>query len=301
MNLLHLEAFKAVMTTGTFSSAGKIVGRSQPSVSRIVDALENELDVVLFERRRGKAVPTDAAHELLDELERILVSMKKIKDFASQTRSAGNDAIGIGVMPALATSFLPRVIARFARQFPDTRVAMNVRFTPTVEEGAATQLFDIGLAEEPFHRTGFETKAFIRAPCTIAVPLGHPLAEARVITPPDLRGVTLISGTPFTAARHLSDAIFRAAGVTVRPRFETTLALGGLALVQNGMGLGLVDPVTAAEHAGAGVRLVPFRPEIPFNVGMLLPDRRRKGAALDALVAVLLSERDDLLQKLPVP
>ena len=289
------------MTTGTFSGAGKIVSRSQSSVSRIVDALENELGVALFERRRGKAVATEAAHELLDELERILVSMKKIKDFAGQTRSADDEAIRIGVMPALATSFLPRVIARFAEQFPDTRVAMNVRFTPTVEEGAATQVFDIGLAEEPFHRTGFETKQFLRASCMIAAPAGHPLAAAKVIAPRDLQGVTLISGTPFTAARHLSDAIFRAAGMSVMPGYETTLALGSLALVQNGMGLGIVDPVTAIEHAGSGVRLVPFRPEIPFNVGMLLPDRCRKSAALDALVEVLLSERDALLGKLPAP
>lgn len=286
------------MSSGSLSSAGKIVGRSQPSVSRILDALEHEIGVSLFERRRGQVVPTEAAHELLDELQRVLVSMKRITDFAEQRRAENIDTIQIGVMPALATSFIPKVITRFAKQFPSTKIILNVRFSPTIEEWATTQQIDIGLAEAPFRRTGFETIEFSRSPYVIAVPSRHHLAKNDVIEPADLLESPLISWTPFAAARQLSDAIFRASGIWKTPLYETTLSLSGLALVENEMGLGIIDPFTGLEHQSDGVTLVPFRPEIPFNVAMLLPEGRRKSAALDAFITELNIARDELVGKI---
>ena len=65
MNLLYFSAFRAVMLTGTVSAAAELLGRSQPAVSRLLDKLEAELGVTLFERRRGLVTPTSVARLLL--------------------------------------------------------------------------------------------------------------------------------------------------------------------------------------------------------------------------------------------
>ena len=72
MNLIHFSAFRAVMLTGTVSGAAELIGRSQPAVSRLLDKLELELGVTLFERRKGLITPTSTAHLLLDEVDRAI-------------------------------------------------------------------------------------------------------------------------------------------------------------------------------------------------------------------------------------
>ena len=67
------ESFQVVMRSGTISGAAEMLGRSQPAVSRMIDKLEEDMGVKLFERRKGRVVATHAALLLLEEVERLLI------------------------------------------------------------------------------------------------------------------------------------------------------------------------------------------------------------------------------------
>lgn len=299
MNEQHLAAFRAVMLTGTVSGAAELIGRSQPAVSRMLKKLDEELGVTLLERRRGLVVPTRMAHLLLDEIERAYVSLDALRTFASRLAKGQGGEIVLGVMPALGPCFLPRVLSRFRERWPETKVTLNVLMSVQVEEWAASQQIDLGLAETPFRRTGFESEIFSSVPYIAAVPRDHPLSTRDCLYPTDLPDGPFISWTPFVSASHLLDQAFNAYGVQVEPICETTFSAPAYEMVKNGMGIAVVDPFTAIHQRDERAVLVPFRPTIPFNVGLMRPVSKPSNPMIDTLLELMATERDAMLSALP--
>ncbi|MEH3143871.1 MAG: LysR substrate-binding domain-containing protein [Methylobacterium frigidaeris] len=299
MKLLYLAAFRAVMLTGTVSAAAEVLGRSQPAVSRLLDRLEAELGAKLFERRRGRVVPTPTAQLLLDEVERAYVSLDSLKSFASRVAEGESGRVSAAVLPALGLNFVPATVAAFARDWPRTRVLLNVQPSVQVEEWAASQQIDFGLAEMPVKRSGFRTEVFSDHPYLLAVPADHPLAGRGQVGPPDLRGMPFIVGSSFTAMGQLLPQAFRTAGVPLEARYEAPLSMAVYELVKLGVGIGLVDPYTALLQRDERARLLRFVPTIPFNVALLRPESRPPNPAAEALLELMAAERDRLMARFP--
>lgn len=299
MNSQHLAAFRAVMMTGTVSGAAEVLGRSQSAVSRMLDRLEDELGLPLFERRKGLVTPTPDARHLLDEVERAYVSLDTLQHLAGRLARGEGNQVRIASLPALGLSFLPRVIVRFRQDWPGTRVSLNIRMSPTVEEWVAGQQVDFGLAEMPVRRSGFDTEIFCNAPYIAAVPRGHDLADRASIGPKDLLNCSLISWTPFVSARHFLDQVMMTAGVRVEAQAETSLSFAAYEMVKQGLGIAIVDPFTAILQHDPRIRLIPFRPVIPFNVALMRPQFRASTPAADQILEVARVERDIVLSELP--
>ncbi len=299
MNLLYFAAFRAVMLSGTVSAAAEILGRSQPAVSRLLDKLEEELGVSLFERRRGLVTPTPAAQLLLDEIERAYVSLENLKSFATRVAEGESSRIAIAVMPALGITFVPQLLATFRRDWSHTRVILNVRLSMKIEEWAAAQQIDFGLAEFPLKRTGFRTEIFSDTPYIAAVPSNHPLADRSCLGPADLVKVPFISWTSFVAAGQLIAQAFRANGVKLDAAYETTFSASAYEMVKQGIGVAIIDPYTAIKQLDERVKLIPFAPTIPFNVALLRPEARPANRAMDALIDLMAAERNKLMADLP--
>jgi DNA-binding transcriptional LysR family regulator len=297
--MLHFAAFRAVMLTGTVSAAAELLNRSQPAVSRLLAKLEDELGVTLFERRRGRVTPTSVAQLLLDEIERAYASLDSLKGFARRIAEGESSRITTAIMPALGIGFVPQLLAAFREAWPHTKVLLNVRLSVKVEEWAAAQQIDLGLAEAPLSRSGFSTVMFSDAPYIAAVPRHHPLADRARIGPADLKGTPFVSWAPFTAAHQLVAQAFRSSGVKHDPDFETTVSATAYDMVKQGICVALIDPYTAITQIDERVRLVPFAPIIPFNVAVLRPESRRANRAVDALVELMAAERDKVMASLP--
>lgn len=287
------------MLVGTVSGAAEVLGRSQPAVSRLLDKLEYELGVSLFERRRGRIAPTTVAHLLLDEIERAYVSLETLNSFATRLASGQGGLVSFAVMPALGIKFMPSVLADFSKRQPHTRIRFSVRMSPKIEEWAASQQIDFGLAETPFRRSGFQTEVFSDAPYLAAVPADHPLADRSHLGPVDLKDVPLISWTSFVPARHLLDQVLQSSSVRIEAAFETSFSASAVAMVKHGMGVAIIDPYTAMEERCEQVRLVPFLPRVPFNVAILRPEMRAASPVVDELLSMMMQKRDALLVDLP--
>lgn len=299
MNLLYFSAFRAVMLTGTVSAAAELLGRSQPSVSRLLDKLEGELGVPLFERRRGLVTPTAAAQLLLDEIDRAYVSLESLRTFAERVAEGESSRIATAVMPALGITFVPQVLAKFRENWPGTKVILNVRLSVKIEESAASQEIDFGLAETPFRRSGFRAEIFSDTPYVAAVPAKHPLSRKSSLGPADLSAVPFVSWAPYTSAGKLVAEAFRSSGVKHQPTYETTISATAYEMAKLGIGVGLVDPYTAMSQLDERICLIPFAPTIPFNVALLRPESRPTNKATNALLDLLTSERDRLMARLP--
>ena len=147
MNLRHLEAFRAVMLSGSVTQAAQSLNLSQPAVSKMLAELEHQLGFQLFLRSRGSALTvTPEADAFFYEVERSFSGIAALKRVAEDIRNMATGTLRIAALPALAVSFLPRVIAAFRETHPGVTVQLQTRSSSTVRQWMANQQFDIGLA-----------------------------------------------------------------------------------------------------------------------------------------------------------
>jgi DNA-binding transcriptional LysR family regulator len=299
MDIILFTAFREVMITGSVSKAAATLGKSQPSVSRMLDRLEHELGIMLFERRKGLISPTAEAHLLLEEVERAFFSFKELKSFAARLSKGEGASIHLASMPALGISFLPQVLTIFRNVLPGTKVTLNVRMSSEIESWASSQQIDLGLAEMPFRKSGFTTEIFSDAPYVAVVPRGHFLEDYSHIGPHDLCNGPLIYWTSSLPSRHLFDRTFQAVGVRVDPLYETTNSATAYEMVKRGLGIALLDPFTAVMQQDDRAKIVPFMPKVPFIVALLRPETRKASAAADILLQIMRDECNKVRSLLP--
>lgn len=84
MELRQLEAFAAVMSTGSVTAAGKLLGRSQPAISRLIQDLEAEIGYALFTRSGPRVSPTEQGFLLYEDVEHTLISLRQIRTRAEE-------------------------------------------------------------------------------------------------------------------------------------------------------------------------------------------------------------------------
>jgi DNA-binding transcriptional LysR family regulator len=295
MNVRQIEAFRAVMTTGTTKGAAEMMGVSQPAVSRLVTQLERSLRFDLFDRSKGRLTPTPEAQLLFDEVERTFHSLDKIAERASDIRGGNGGVLTIAVLPALAFGFIPRVVRAFCDRHPRTAVSLHIPTSARIAEWAASQRIDFGVAVDPAPRVGIEVEEFCNDSYRLAVPLDHPLARRRAATAEDLAGERFVSYTSNNTARQITDQVFQRSGVERRLVAETQYSAAIAELILQGIGIGLIDPFTAADFRERGLAILDFKPAVSFEVGILYPSHRPLSRAARSFVSLLRSHRSDLL------
>jgi DNA-binding transcriptional LysR family regulator len=301
MFIRQLEAFRATMQAGTVSGAAVLLGVSQPAASRLLGRLEKELNLTLFDRSKGRLAPTPEAQILYDQVERTFVSVEKIREVAADIGAAQAGHLHVAALPAVGLGFLPAVIEDFSRAHPQVTITLEVNISARVEETVAAQHVDLGIGQFPFRRTGLETEVFCSAQQYLVVPEGHPLAGRGHARPADLRDLPFIALARDQVGRHMIDRVFERAGTPHKVRAETQVNAVICDLVRRGLGVGVVDPFTAADFAGRGIVTLPFRPRIDFRLGILYPTHRPLSRVARAFLSVLRRRRNELLRASPIP
>src|SRR5689334_4895291 len=101
LNLRQIEAFRAVIETGTVSRAAERLSISQPAVTKLIQNLEHGTGLQLFQRTPGRVSPTTEAMLLFDEVERIFKGLSGLQNFVGEIRTLHHGHLRVGVMPAL--------------------------------------------------------------------------------------------------------------------------------------------------------------------------------------------------------
>lgn len=118
----QIRAFLATVEEGSFSAAARALGQTQPTLSRQITALEDELGVTLFERGRRSMRPTGAALELLDHVRAMGDAAQRISLTASGHAQSVDGFVSITCTDMMATYFLPPVIDRLRTRAPKLQI-----------------------------------------------------------------------------------------------------------------------------------------------------------------------------------
>ncbi|WP_172294465.1 LysR substrate-binding domain-containing protein [Pseudoruegeria sp. HB172150] len=278
MNLHQIEVFRAVMTTGTTSRAAEVLHVSQPAVSKTIQLLEHSIGFSLFNRVKGRLQPTAEGQLFFREVEQTIVGIAHLRGAAARIRDYGSGELRIACLSALSTNVVPRALRVFLDRNPKVAITFQTRMSSVVRDLVASGQFDLGLAADEIDKTGLDVREFVRQRVVVALPEGHPLEARKVIRPGDLAGEPFIALSPEDTARREAERAFAEAGVTARTILETPYSTTICAMVAAGLGIGLVDPLTAEPYEGRGLCLRPFEPVIHFRTLLILPPNRPASA-----------------------
>lgn len=121
----QLEVFHAVMTAGSVSGAARMLGISQPSLSRSLRRLEDQLRLSLFMRHRQRLVPSREAERLFETLAPALEQMHNVAATARQIAEGQTRMLRFAASQSMARVLVPRAIAELRQSVPDLDVCLD--------------------------------------------------------------------------------------------------------------------------------------------------------------------------------
>lgn len=271
--LRHIEAFRAVMLGGSMTEAARRMHTSQPQVSRLISQLETITQFALFDRKGSKLSPTVDGLRFFEEVEKTFIGLAGLESAAAGIRSFGAGRLSVAAMPRLAGGLLARIVARFKQQYPEVTVSIHSGSDTAVNNWIASGFCDTGLAMLYGEAPHIQVEPVITTQCVAVLPPGHPLARQRRLKPADFAGLPFISFPPGAPMREHVDQIFMTAGVergvTVA---EASLGASICALVAQGLGVSLINPLAAREESqDSGLEIRPFVPSVPLSIALLFP------------------------------
>src|SRR2546427_6381615 len=191
MELHQLRYFVAVAELRHFTRAAQNLRIAQPSVSRAIRVLEEDLGTPLFHRMKGNVGLTSAGEVLLPWARRVLADVDgaalEVRELADLRRGR----LAVGATPSLTTTLLPPALARFHAAFPGVELVLHEAGSRDLVRELEQGALDIALVILPLRHETLETTPLLREELVVAVAPDHALASRQTIAIADLRGVPL--------------------------------------------------------------------------------------------------------------
>jgi DNA-binding transcriptional LysR family regulator len=264
----RLRQFIAVARKEHLTRAAEALGVPQPTLSRSMARLEEDLAVPLFSRP-GRAIRlTRHGRLLLDAAERAVAALAGPVDRLAREADPARGRLALAFLHTLGTDAVPRLLRDFRAGHPD------VRFT-LVQGGADVLLarllageVDICLTAPLPAEPGVAVRALDEQRIDLFVPAGHRLARRPGIRLAEASGEDFICMEPGYGLRIIADELCRAAGFAPRIAFEGEEVATASGLVGAGLGVALLPatPSLLADPAIAGVRVT--APKAVRTVGL---------------------------------
>ena len=291
MRLRHIEVFNAVMLTGSVSGAARLINVTQPAVSRILQHAELQLGFALFQRAKGKLVPTSEALTLYPHIEQLFAQLDDVQRLAASLKT-GDSAKELRILTVLALSYeiLPHAIKLYRIKHPDVAITVKALHTPQIVAALVLQEADVGFLLSPAVHSALAQEHLADGRMVCIAPKG--MLAARFLK----RGVITLAELgkqgklPFIGLDAL-DPMGRLLGQAIREAavglsFNITVQTyhSALALAHHGLGVALVDSCTAASADLSRVDVLDLEPLIPVPIKALQPAGQPGSVAVRAFV-----------------
>lgn len=288
MNIRQIEAFHAVVETGSATRAAERLGITQPAISKLMKSFSEDCGFPLFQRMGGQLVPTREAQILAVEVSKVFVGASRVKEVARAVREHEWGEISIAAPPAFAARFLPRILAENV-QLPDLRMQVLSRTSPQVVEMVASQQVDIGLSVIPVDHPDIQTKHVARFQLICLLPAGHPLVAKAELHINDLRSEPFISLPSSDCSFTRAERAFQLSGRPIKRKIEVPFSETAAMLVAQGAGVTIVPPFAGIDIDESLVVRRPIHPVEHLDLWLLKP-KQRHAPLVVTLIEELLTE-----------
>lgn len=282
----EIEAFQAVIQTGTTTAAAQLMHTTQPSISRLLAQMQAAAGVKLFAMYRGRLRPTQEAMELYSTVQQQFVGLERIERELAVLRQSGAGSLRIGCTPALALSVIPPVIGEYLKHYPGAHLIIQTHGGNELRDGILQGKFDMVLSTVVLATEDVDATVLHRSQGVCVMHPDHPLATRTSLHVQDLQDQLLVT-------LNASDSIFMqlqqkmlAYGVTPSATIETNYSSTICRLAAQGLGVGVVNPYVAAVFA-QDLKILALQPECSIEVVLALPTQYAPSSRVDALTKLL--------------
>lgn len=269
MRLRHIEIFHAIYTTGSITNAAKILHVSQPSVSKVLAHAEMQLGFNLFERVKGRLLPTEEAEMLFGEVDKIYQQMRSIKNTATNIRKSEFGHINLGLTPALGFDVLPKAVARFHQDYPNVNINIQTLHNDDVLQALLEHKCDMAILFSPSTMANVKATTIDTSELVIVYPKALFPEQPKVMSLADICNLSFIdigeSGPlgDLLWSRMMEDDIQLNSSIKVQTYFIAAR------LVAQGAGVCIIDKYTALGNLTDDIGIASFAPKLRFNVDLL--------------------------------
>lgn len=256
MTLNQLRYFRVLAKTEHYTKTADALAISQPSLSRAIALLEEELGVLLFTRRGRNVVLTDAGRALLRYVEAGLDTLDAgaaaMRDFRT-----GAERVSIGSITPVVNTYLPRMLADF-RADAGSNACFDIRVDQTERllTGLKAGLYDMVFCSYQSGENGLRFTPVVELPFVVAMLKDDPLAKCPSITPDQLAGRPMV----FTDSPAYSDLLRRMLGeYGIRPEIRGYSNEDSVLLSMVQAGLGVFISTDHPQMYSPDTVLVPLR------------------------------------------
>ncbi|QHI96927.1 LysR family transcriptional regulator [Xylophilus rhododendri] len=260
--LRQMEVFRAVMLTGSINGASKLLFTSQPAISRIVSHTEQTLGLALFNRVKGKLVPTPEGQALFREVDEFYQQALRVDDFARGLAQGPSGTLNIASSPCLSRGLIPRVVTSFVQRYPNIRVNLRTTLLNGMAQEVLSNTVDLAVSVLPLEHPNLRIERFTEGRMVCVVPRGHELSQLPAVSLADLARFNLIAHHPSIPFGQLVSAAFRNADVPLVSRVDIHETDVACALVRAGAGIAMVDQFTVEGMAWSDLQVLPLQEEI---------------------------------------
>ena len=267
--LRQMEAFRAVMLTGSMNGAAKLLFVSQPAVSRLIAHTEQSLGLQLFERDKGKLTPTPEAQRLFQEVGPLFDEALRIDELARDLAERPEGALTLCSSPSLALNFVPPVIAQYMELYPNVRLKFHTTLLSDMAHELLGRKAELAVSVLPIDHPNLVVEPLAAGEMVCILPQGHALAARRAVSLAELAECRLILYNRNIPFGQLVAAAFQRAGVSWNPAVEIVRAELACALVRVGAGVAIVDEFSVGQQGWPGVVTRPLRESIPLSLSLV--------------------------------
>jgi LysR family hca operon transcriptional activator len=294
MELRHLRYFVAVAETKSLTLAAKAkLHTSQPSLSRQIRDLEEEIGAQLLTRGARGIKLTPAGRAFLDHARLVLSQVEAASEAARRVAHPAKPRFVMGFLTGHELTWMPEALRILRDELPNIDVMISSQYSPQLAKALLKGTVDAaflrreqGLPELAFH-------LLVKEPLMVVLPSDHRLAALKAISPGDLVGETFVTVSDTAPVlRVVIDNYLKRSGINITPAHEVDHLAMGMSLIASTRGVGLL-PAYAQNFLPWSVTSRPLKGDTP-TIELVLGYKKSNQSPI---LKLLLSRLDELVAR----
>jgi DNA-binding transcriptional LysR family regulator len=266
MNLRHMEVFHAIYVNGSVVRAARALNVSQPSVSKVLAHAEIQLGFPLFQRLRGRLIPTDEAHVLFRQVSEIHTRLASVRQTSRNLKGGVGGYLRLAVLPALGLAAAPEAVATLLKRHPSINIDVQTMHHTDILRSLIERDSDLAIGYEEPNHPRLDSRRIGEAELVVFFP------KTLIPEPPDrislkaLEDMVVISLANSGPLGNLFSNETVEHNLDIKEQISVRTFYVAAGLVKAGAGVAVIDELTARATLSDELDFRPLDPPISFGV-----------------------------------
>jgi LysR family hca operon transcriptional activator len=294
MELRHLRYFVAVAEAGSLTvAAGRKLHTSQPSLSRQIRDLEDEVGAQLLTRGARGIELTPAGRAFLDHARLVLSQVEAAADAAHGIAHPAKPCFVMGFLTGHELTWMPEALQILRDELPNIDVMISSQYSPQLADALSKGKVDAAFLRREQGVPKLAFKLLVKEPLVVILPNDHRLAALKSISPRDIAGETFVAVSDTAPVlRVVIDDYLKRSGINITPDHEADHLAMGMSLIASTRGVGLL-PAYAQNFLASSLTSRPLKGDTP-TIDLVLGYKKSNKSPI---LKLLLSRLDELIAR----